>query len=101
MAVDAGVKGRAFGQYIGAEKMLAGAKDARHAALQTNFHLAAQNKHPLGCTGAVELAAKTHRAGAQLVAATGKYLGQHGLRRALVQRHELFLEPGTSIGIGK
>ena len=74
VAVHSGVKGSAFGQQVGAEKVLARAKHAGDATLQTNFHLAAQNKYPLRRAGAVKLAAKAHRADSQLIAATGKYL---------------------------
>ena len=81
--------------------MFARTKNARYATLQANLHLPAQNKTPLCVARAMELAAKAHRAGAQLVTATGKYPGQHGLRRALVQSNSFLAEAGATIGIGE
>ncbi|MBK7314443.1 MAG: hypothetical protein IPI80_12150 [Burkholderiales bacterium] len=54
--------------------MLPRFEDARDAALQADLHLPTQNETPLWCTGAVELAAKPDRAGAQLVALRGKHV---------------------------
>ena len=47
----------------------------------------------------MEITAKTDRALAQLKAAAGLQRRQHGLRRALVQRHLFLLEARAPIGV--
>ena len=99
--MHSGVKRGSFGQHVCRIKMLTRFKDARHAALHPNLHLPTQNETPLRRAGAMELAAKTHRAGAQLITARRKNFRQHGLRRTLRQGHGLFAKPGAAIGVGK
>jgi len=48
----------------------------------------------------MEVAAKAHRAAAQLVTAAGKHLGQHSSRFALVQRDGFLFETRPSVGAG-
>ena len=68
--------------------------------MYTDLHLPLQNKAPLCVPRAMELAAKAHRAGAQLVTARRKHLREHGLWIALVQRNRLLAELGKTIGVG-
>ena len=49
--------------------MFARFENARHAALDTDLHLTAQDKNPLRRTRAMKAAAKTHGTPAQLEAA--------------------------------
>jgi len=99
VAVDGGVKGGAFGQQVCRIEVLTGPEHAR-AAVHADLHLPLQDKAPLRVARAVELAAKAHRAGAQLVTPRGKHLGEHGLRVALVQRNRFFAELGKTVGVG-
>lgn len=55
-------------QHIGREKMLSGCEQTRAAVLQTDFHLALQNEHPLRTGGDVKAALKSRRTAAQLQA---------------------------------
>src|SRR5450830_404610 len=66
------VEHRAGRQGVGRIEVLAGPEHARDPALQPDLHLALQNEHPLRLARAMEIAAKAHRAVAQLVA-----LGAH------------------------
>ena len=99
--MHSGVKRDSFGQHVCRIKMLTGFENARHPSLQTNLHLPTQNETPLRRTRAMELAAKTHGAGAQLITARRKNFRQHGLRRTLRQGHGLFAKPGSAIDIGE
>ena len=54
--------------------MLAGLKDARYAVLNSNLHLACQDKNPLGRTGAMKSAAKPYWTSPKLVSAACKHL---------------------------
>ncbi|MBV5332664.1 hypothetical protein JZU54_03680, partial [bacterium] len=60
-------------QCVGGVKMHSTAENFGAAILQSNLHLACQNKHPLRLSSAVKLTAKANRAGTQLVALSGKY----------------------------
>ena len=99
VAVDGGVKRGTLGQQICRVKVLAGPEYAR-TAVYTNLHLPLQDKAPLRVPRAMELAAKAHRAGAQLVTARRKHFREHGLRIALVQRNRFLTELGKTIGVG-
>ena len=106
MAMDRGVEGSALGQKVGAEKVVAWAEDAAVAAgrlrvaVHADLHLPFQNEHPLRRASAMELAAKAHRAAAQLVTAAGKHLGQHSRRLTLVQGNGFFFETRPAVGAG-
>ena len=86
--------------------MAAGAEDAAVAAgrlriaVHADLHLPSQNEHPLRRAGAMELAAKAHRAAAQLVTAAGKHLGQHSRRFAMIQGNGFFFEVRPAVGAG-
>jgi hypothetical protein len=49
----------------------------------------------------MKAAANPPRALAQLVAARGKHLGQHGLRRSLVERYRFLAKTRTTIDISE
>ena len=68
MTVHLGIKSGTRRQHVGRVKMLTWFEYAADPALQTNLHLAVQNKHPLRVWGTVELASKTHGAFPQLQA---------------------------------
>ena len=101
MAVHFRIEGGAGRQGVGRVKMIAPAEHATAAVLQTDLHVAVQNEDPLVVTRAVELAAKTGRAVAQLVAARSHQGGELTLRRALGQCHRFLAEFGAAIGVGE
>ena len=74
---------------------------ARRAIFQANFHLPAQNHHPLRVGGAMKTAGKTNRAMAQLEAAAGVQGAELRCRLAFGQRDNFIAEFGNAIGIGK
>ena len=74
MPMARGIKRFACRQEIGTVKMRTGLKDARNTVLNSDLHLARQDKNPLVLTVAVKRAAETRRTGSQLVAAAGKHL---------------------------
>jgi molybdate transport system substrate-binding protein len=82
VAVDVRIEARAFGQPICRVEVVPRPEDARFPIPQADFHLAAEDEHPLRLRRAVPLAAEAHRARAQLVAAAGENLRQHRLRIA-------------------
>ncbi len=101
MAMYGRIKSGAIWQYIRAVKMFPRFKDTGNTLLQTNFHLAIQNKAPLWCPSAMKLAAKTHWTDPQLVPARRKYIRQHRLWTTVIQRDCFFAKPGATISIGK
>jgi acyl-CoA thioesterase FadM len=60
------IENSAFGQHVSRVKMLAWFKDARHATLNADLHLATQYENPLRGTGAMKSAAKSNGTPAQL-----------------------------------
>jgi hypothetical protein len=80
--------------------VLARPEHARTAVLQADFHFAAEHEQPLRRGGAVELAAKSDRAHAQLQAAGRDQRRQHRLRRAFAQRHLFLAEFRAAVGAG-
>ena len=99
--VHGGVKRGTFGQGVGRIEKLTRPKNARAAVLQKNLHLPAQHKQPLRVTRAMESAAKTHRALAQL-ASRGSHQGrQLALWGAFSQGHKFVTKTGTAIHIGE
>ena len=101
MPMHLGIKHGPFGQHIGRIKMLPRVEDARAAILQADFHLPRQYKDPLGMRADMKGTAKSHRAFAQLIAATGHEARQSRLRRALVQGQDLLAKTRTPIGVGE
>src|SRR6185369_13547441 len=75
-------------------------EDATAAVLQPDFHFATEYEQPLFTGGAVELAAKAHRALAKLAAAGRQYRRQHRLGRSLAQRNLFLPEFRIAVGIG-
>src|SRR5574343_10101 len=100
VTVDLVVKGGTFGQHVGRVEVLTRTKHTRCAVLQADFHLTAQNKHPLRVARAVEGAAKAHRAVAELVAARSHQGREAALGFAFVQGNGLVLEFGAAVGVG-
>lgn len=68
VAVHLGIKGSTRWQRIGRIKMVARAKNPARTVLQTDLHLAAQNKNPLVVPRAMELASKSRWTVTQLIA---------------------------------
>jgi hypothetical protein len=101
MAVHGGVKRGPFGQGVGRIEKLAGPKNARAAVLQKDLHMPPQHKQPLRVARAMECAAKTHRALAQLASCSRHQGRQLALGRAFGQGHKLVSKACAAIGVGE
>ena len=101
VAVDRGVKRRAFGQGVVRQERIARLENARTAVLQTDFHLPAQDVEPLWRTCAMPLATKPHWALPQLVSRRRLNRREHGLRVAFGERDGFVAKFRAPVGIGE